>query len=172
MRAKTKKIKKEKKMKTLKTQKATFAAGCFWGVEETFRKMKGVVSTRVGYAGGLTESPTYRDVSTGSTGHAESVEVEFNPKEISYEKLLEIFWSIHNPTTLNRQGPDVGSQYRSIIFYYNDEQKKAAEKSLKEEQKKYKDKIVTEIKKAGKFNEAEAYHQEYLKKRGLFSCSI
>src|SRR3990167_5644480 len=126
-------------------EKATFGAGCFWHVEEEFRGVKGVVATSVGYSGGETKKPTYDQVCTGETGHAEVVHVEFDPKIISYEALLEVFWAIHNPTTLNRQGPDVGTQYRSVIFYYSEEQKEEALRSLAELQKKMSKKIVTEI---------------------------
>src|SRR5947209_19826636 len=116
----------------MKTDKATFGAGCFWGVEETFRNLKGVISTAVGYAGGTKDSPTYEDVCTDKTGHAEVVEVEFDPSQIAYDDLLDVFWSNHNPTTVNRQGPDVGTQYRSVIFYHSSEQKSAAETSREE----------------------------------------
>jgi peptide-methionine (S)-S-oxide reductase len=145
----------------MKTQTATFALGCFWHAQEEFDKVKGIISTRVGYSGGRTKNPSYEEVSSGKTGHAETIEIKFNPEEISYEKFLKIFWKIHDPTTLNRQGPDAGTQYRSIIFYHNAEQKKLAEKSLKEEQKNHKDKIVTEIIPASDFYEAEGYHQKY-----------
>lgn len=156
----------------MKTEKATFAAGCFWGVEAAFRQIKGVVSTQAGYIGGDMENPTYENVCTDETGHAEAVEVTYNPDKVSYEELLDVFWQNHNPTQLNRQGPDVGTQYRSAIFYHNEKQKKVAEKSLKEQQKKYKNKIVTEIKPASKFHRAEEYHQQYLEKRGLSTCHI
>lgn len=156
----------------MKTDKATFAAGCFWGVEAAFRQIKGVISTQVGYTGGNMNNPSYEDVCTDETGHAEAVEVTYDSSKISYEKLLDVFWQNHDPTQLNRQGPDVGTQYRSAIFYYNEKQKKAAEKSLKEQQKKYKNKIVTEIKPASKFYRAEEYHQQYLEKRGLSTCRI
>jgi peptide-methionine (S)-S-oxide reductase len=158
-----------------KTEKALFAAGCFWEVEEAFRTVKGMVKTTVGYTGGNDKkypNPTYEQVSSGKTGFAESCLIEFNPKEISYMKLLEIFWGIHNPTQLNRQGPDFGTQYRTAIFYFSPKQKKDAETSKKAEQKKYKDKIVTEIKKAGKFHRAEEYHQHYLINRGMKTCRI
>ena len=154
------------------TEKATFAAGCFWGVEAAFRQIKGVVSTQVGYMGGKMKNPNYGDVCTDETGHAEAVEVTYEPKKVSYEKLLEVFWQNHNPTQLNRQGPDVGTQYRSVIFYHDKEQKEKAMKSLKEEQKKHKEKIVTEIKPAATFYRAEEYHQQYLEKRGLSTCNI
>ncbi len=153
-----------------KLEKATFAAGCFWGVEETFRTTEGVVSTMVGYTGGSTSNPTYEQVCSNATGHAEAVQVEFNPKLVSYVDLLHVFWSLHDPTTMNGQGLDIGSQYRSAIFYHGAEQKKAAEKSLKEEQKNYTNKIVTEIVPAGKFWKAEEYHQKYLMKTGKRVC--
>ena len=153
-------------------EKATFAAGCFWGVEEEFRCLNGVLSTRVGYSGGRTENPSYEEVSSGKTGHAESVEIKFDQDKISYEKLLEKFWQIHDPTTLNRQGPDIGSQYRSIIFYHDEKQKQLAEKSKQEVQKNYSNKIVTEIIPAEEFYDAEEYHQKYLMKRGEDSCRI
>jgi peptide-methionine (S)-S-oxide reductase len=148
--------------------KATFAAGCFWGVEDAFRKLKGVTDAISGYSGGHTQNPTYEEVSTDKTGHAESVEVTYSPKEVTYNELLERFWKIHNPTTMNRQGPDVGSQYRSIIFYHTPEQKEAAEKSKKEldELGKYSDPVVTEIIPAQEFWKAEEYHQHYVEKHG------
>ncbi|MEM3154949.1 MAG: peptide-methionine (S)-S-oxide reductase MsrA [Candidatus Woesearchaeota archaeon] len=152
--------------------KATFGAGCFWHVEEAFRGIKGVVKTEVGYMGGTMKNPTYEDVCTGKTGHAEVVQIEFDQKIVSYEKLLEVFWTIHDPTQKNRQGPDVGTQYRSAIFYHTENQKEIAEKSLKEAQKKFTKHIVTEIKKAGTFYRAEEYHQKYLMKRGLKTCGI
>ena len=153
-------------------EKATFAAGCFWGVEETFRQLNGVKSTAVGYTGGNLKNPRYEDVCTDATGHAEAVEVTFDPQEISYEKLLEVFWENHNPTTRNRQGPDVGSQYRSAIFFHTPEQKIKAEKSKEalELSGKYKNPLVTEIIPASTFYKAEEYHQQYLLKRGLGSC--
>ena len=151
---------------------ATFAAGCFWGVEAAFRQIDGVISTQVGYTRGKMENPSYEDVCTDETGHAEAVEVTFDTKMVSYEKLLEVFWSNHNPTQGNRQGPDVGTQYRSSIFYHNAKQKELAEKSLKEQQKKHDKKITTEIKPAEKFYRAEEYHQQYLEKKGLRSCHI
>lgn len=151
---------------------ATFAAGCFWGVEAAFRQIKGVKSTKVGYTGGQMEKPTYEDVCTDETGHAEAVEVTFDPKKVPYEKLLDVFWSNHNPTQGNRQGPDVGTQYRSAVFYHNTKQKELAMKSLQEQQKKFDKKITTEIKPAEKFYAAEDYHQQYLEKRGLSTCHI
>ncbi len=156
----------------MKTEKATFAGGCFWGIEAAFRQIKGVISTQAGYTGGYMNNPTYEDVCTDETGHAEAVEVTYDPSKVSYAELLEVFWKNHNPTQLNRQGPDVGTQYRSAIFYHNEKQKKVAEKSLKEQQKKYKNKVVTEIKPASKFYRAEEYHQQYLEKKGISSCSI
>jgi peptide-methionine (S)-S-oxide reductase len=153
-------------------QIATFAAGCFWHVEEAFRTITGVLKTEVGYTGGKMKKPTYEDVCTDETGHAEAVRVEFDPAIVPYEKLLEVFWSIHDPTQKNRQGPDEGTQYRSAIFYHTEEQKKTAEKSLKEEQKSRKPKIATEITKASTFYKAEEYHQKYLAKRGKSTCGI
>lgn len=154
-------------------EKATFGAGCFWHVEEAFRHVKGVISTSVGYMGGIKQNPTYEDVCSDKTGHVEVVQITFNPERISYETLLTIFWNIHDPTTKNRQGPDVGTQYKSVIFYHSPEQKRIAEKSKKniEESKKYKKKIVTEILKATIYYPAEEYHQQYLAKNGLTSCS-
>ncbi|HLC61265.1 MAG TPA: peptide-methionine (S)-S-oxide reductase MsrA [Candidatus Nanoarchaeia archaeon] len=151
---------------------ATFAAGCFWGVEAAFRQIKGVKSTRVGYTGGQMENPTYEDVCADETGHAEAVEVTFDPKKLPYEKLLDVFWQNHNPTLGNRQGPDVGTQYRSAIFYHNKNQKELAINSMNELQKKLDKTITTEIKPAEEFYEAEDYHQQYLEKRGMSSCHI
>lgn len=152
-------------------EKATFAAGCFWGVEAAFRQFlnKGIISTRVGYTGGHTKNPTYREVCSHTTGHAEAVEVEFDPTKISYQDLLDIFWSIHDPTTLNRQGPDVGDQYRSAIFYHSEEQRRLAEESKQrlEESKRFSRPIVTEILPAQEFYEAEDYHQQYYEKKGI-----
>jgi len=149
-------------------EEAIFAAGCFWGVEETFRQSRGVKETEVGYTGGHTESPTYEQVCGDSTGHAEAVRVVFDPKETSYEELLKIFWKLHDPTTMNRQGPDVGSQYRSAVFYKNDEQKAIAEKVKAdlENRKVYQGKIVTEVVPLNVFYKAEDYHQRYFMKRG------
>ena len=154
----------------MKTEKATFAAGCFWHIEEIFEKTPGVISTRVGYTGGKMKNPTYANVCSGATGHFESVEVAFNPNKISYEKLLDVFWNIHNPTTKDRQGFDVGSQYNSAIFYHDEKQRRVALKSKAERQKNMERKIVTQIKKAPKFWEAEKYHQKYMEKhtRGFF----
>ena len=155
-----------------KTEKATFAAGCFWGVEAAFRKVKGVVDVTVGYTGGHIKNPSYEQVCTNATGHAEAVQIEFVPSEVSYKELLDVFWSIHNPTTQNRQGLDIGTQYRSAIFYHNEKQKKAA-LALKESLEtsgKFKKKIVTEIVPAAAFYKAEEYHQRYHEKHGLFTC--
>ena len=148
--------------------KATFAAGCFWHVEEIFRKTSGVKSTQVGYSDGVTKNPTYEDVCTDTTGHAEAVEVDYDPQEVSYEELLKIFWNNHNPTTLNRQGPDVGKQYRSAVFFHTPEQKKVA-MEMKEKlnpiaREKFQSDIVTEIKPASDFYRAEEYHQQYFAK--------
>jgi peptide-methionine (S)-S-oxide reductase len=163
------------KNETVDTSKiATFGAGCFWGVEAAYRQIPGVFSTRVGYLGGTMENPTYRDVCSGRTGHAEVVEVKYDPSRLTYDNLLTVFWENHDPTTLNRQGPDVGEQYRSAIFYHDDEQKAAAESSKEERDRsgKYRRPIVTEITPASAFYEAEDYHQQYLEKRGLASCHI
>ena len=148
-------------------EKATFAAGCFWGVEEAFRSLPGVVQTTVGYTGGTMEQPTYEDVCGGATGHKEAVEVVFDPERISYEQLLKTFWSIHDPTTLHRQGADRGEQYSSVIFYHSEAQKFAAQQSKKELQQigVYQNPIVTELQPVGAFHSAEAYHQQYLKKQ-------
>jgi peptide-methionine (S)-S-oxide reductase len=155
-------------------EKATFAAGCFWGVEAAFRQTKGVKSTTVGYTGGTTKNPTYEQVCTDSTGHAEAVEVEYDPAELSYDQLLTVFWENHDPTQLNRQGPDFGSQYRSAIFYHSREQQAAAtaSKDRLETSGKFKRPIVTEIVPATEFFRAEEYHQQYLEKRGQASCHI
>jgi peptide-methionine (S)-S-oxide reductase len=156
------------------TEQAMFGAGCFWGVEETFRNLQGVTSTAVGYAGGTTENPSYADVCSDETGHAEVVHLEFDPSQISYDQLLDVFWSNHNPTTLNRQGPDVGTQYRSVIFYYSLEQKAAAEASKQKlaASGKFNRPIVTQIEPAPNFWRAEEYHQRYLAKRGQSHCAI
>jgi peptide-methionine (S)-S-oxide reductase len=151
---------------------ATFAAGCFWGVEEAFRKLKGVQSTAVGYSGGRVEKPTYEQVCTDRTGHAEAVQIEFDSAIISYEELLDVFWKNHNPTTLNRQGPDVGTQYRSAIFFHTPEQEAKAKASKEEAQRRFTRPIVTEITPASDFWRAEEYHQRYLEKRGQSSCHI
>jgi peptide methionine sulfoxide reductase msrA/msrB len=161
-------------VKSVKTEKAIFAAGCFWGVEECFRTYKGVVSTRVGYTGGTFRNPSYEDVCTDKTGHAEAVEVTFDPKLVSYSELLDVFWKNHDPTKKNRQGPDIGSQYRSAIFYLSPEQEKIARESKAKLEKsgQLKGKIATEITPAREFYQAEYYHQQYLKKRGEGSCRI
>jgi peptide-methionine (S)-S-oxide reductase len=152
---------------------ATFAAGCFWGVEDTFMKKKGVKTTSVGYTGGNFSNPTYEDVCTDKTGHAEAIQLRFDPKEVSYEELLDLFWSIHDPTTKNRQGPDIGSQYRSTIFYHTAEQEKIAKKSKQDlDDSKFQNKIVTEIVPATTFYPAENYHQKYYQKNGEGSCYI
>lgn len=155
-------------------EKATFAAGCFWGVEATFRALPGVTATRVGYTGGGTEKPTYKDVCTDRTGHAEAVEVTYDPAKVAYEDLLKVFWENHDPTTLNRQGPDVGTQYRSAIFYHSPEQEKGARASKDhlEQSHAFRRPIVTQIVPAAEFWQAEDYHQQYLEKRGLAHCHI
>jgi len=147
-------------------EKATFGAGCFWGIEEKFRKTNGVISTRVGYSGGNLKNPTYKDVCSSETGHAEVVEIVYEPSIVSYEELLNIFWNIHDPTSLNRQGWDIGTQYRSVIFYHNEEQKKIAllAKQRFEKAGTYKKPIVTEIKPISEFFMAEEYHQRYIEK--------
>lgn len=155
-------------------KKATFAAGCFWGVELNFSRLDGVVSTRVGYTGGHTQDPTYEDICQKETGHAEAVEVMFDPDIIAYEKLLDHFWDFHDPTTLNRQGPDVGSQYRSAIFYHDAAQEECAQKSKSDTDgaARWPGQIVSEITEAVRFWPAEEYHQKYLEKRGItISCS-
>ena len=151
------------------TEIATFAAGCFWGIEAAFRKIKGVIDTQVGYTGGNFENPTYDDVCSGRTGHAESVEIKFDPNLLSYYDLLDAFWQMHDPTTFNRQGPDIGSQYRSAIFYHSDEQREKALKSMDDMNSsgRLRRRIVTEIKPAGKFYRAEEYHQCYYEKKGI-----
>ncbi len=156
------------------TQKATFGAGCFWGVETAFRQIPGVIATAVGYEGGTLDNPSYEDVCSSTTGHAEVVEVEFDPAEVGYNALLDVFWNNHDPTTLNRQGPDVGTQYRSAIFYNDGEQKELAERSkeLISQSGRFKRPVVTEIVPATTFYRAEDYHQQYLEKRGLASCHI
>jgi peptide-methionine (S)-S-oxide reductase len=151
---------------------ATFGAGCFWGVQSSFDQLKGVVGTTVGYSGGHTKDPTYKEVCTDRTGHAEVVKVEFDPELISYEKLVDHFFSIHDPTTLNRQGPDFGSQYRSVIFYYSPEQERTARELMKkwDGSGKYPRPIVTEIAPASEFYRAEEYHQKYFEKNGYVGC--
>ena len=157
-----------------KYETATFAAGCFWGVEEGFRRLPGVVKTEAGYSGGSAQAPTYEEVCSGSTGHAESVRVEFDPKKTSYKKLLEAYFGMHDPTSRNRQGLDIGAQYRSAIFYSSKEQEKEAREAIAALGKsgKYWLPIVTEVAPAGKFWRAEEYHQKYLMKRGVASCHI
>ena len=156
------------------TENATFGAGCFWGVEASFRKIKGVTTTAVGYTGGTLENPTYHDVCTDRTGHAEVVQVEYDPAQVAYDELLKVFWENHDPTTLNRQGPDYGTQYRSAIFYHSPEQKAAAEASKERLQAsgRYRRPIVTKITPASTFYRAEEYHQQYLEKRGQSHCHI
>lgn len=153
-----------------KTEIATFAAGCFWHVEDTFRHLPGVIDAISGYTDGDIVNPTYEQVCQHNTGHAEAVQVTYDPTKISYEKLLATFWELHDPTTWHRQGPDVGSQYRSAIFYHNKEQEETALRSKEEHQKKLSKKIVTEIKPATAFYKAEEYHQRYLEKNGRSSC--
>jgi peptide-methionine (S)-S-oxide reductase len=155
-------------------KKATFAAGCFWGVEETFRTTPGVIDTAVGYTGGRAPNPTYEEVCTDSTGHAEAVEVAYDPEKVAYDDLLAVFWANHDPTTLNRQGPDVGTQYRSAVFYHDEEQRASAEASKRriEESGRFRRPIVTEIMPASTFFRAEDYHQRYLAKRGRSNCHL
>jgi peptide-methionine (S)-S-oxide reductase len=155
-------------------EKATFGAGCFWGVEAAFRELPGVVDAVSGYEGGTIDNPTYQDVCTDETGHAEVVEVTFDPTLTSYDKLVEAFWNLHDPTTLNRQGPDVGTQYRSVIFYHSPEQQAIAKASKQklEASGRFRRPIVTQIVPAQTFNRAEEYHQRYLEKRGVKSCHI
>lgn len=155
-------------------EKATFGAGCFWGVEEHFRQIPGVVDTAVGYMGGAKENPTYEEVCSDRTGHAEVVHLIFNPQKVTYEQLLREFFHMHDPTTLNRQGPDEGTQYRSVVFYHNREQQKQAEETKEEldQSGEFQDPIVTEIAPASTFYRAEEYHQRYLQKRGAQSCHI
>jgi peptide-methionine (S)-S-oxide reductase len=158
----------------MSTEKATFGAGCFWGVEAAFRRMPGVKSTAVGYEGGHTQNPTYKDVCTDATGHAEVVQIEFDPAQISYQRLVEAFFQLHDPTQLNRQGPDWGTQYRSAIFYHSPEQQQVAQatKQTLAGSGKFSKPIVTEVVPAQEFYKAEDYHQQYLEKRGLASCHI
>ena len=155
-------------------EKAMFGAGCFWGVEDAFRSVEGVSGVAVGYSGGETENPTYETICGGATGHAEVVEVSFDSGLVSYEDLLEVLWSINDPTTLNQQGPDIGTQYRSAIFYYDDAQKTVAEasKEAQEAAGRYPGSIVTQISPAGLFYRAEEYHQQYFAKRGMESCHV
>ena len=156
------------------TQKATFGAGCFWGVEDVFSQINGVISTAAGYSGGNHKNPTYKDVCTGTTGHAEVVHLEYDSSTVSYETLLQAFWDNHDPTTLNRQGPDVGTQYRSVVFFHTPEQQISADsfKVQLEKKDQFKRPIVTEITEATTFYRAEDYHQKYLEKQGLSHCSI
>ena len=155
-------------------QEATFGAGCFWGVEDAFRQVDGVITTAVGYSGGDFENPSYEDVCAGGTGHAEVVKIEYDENKVSFEELLQIFWNIHDPTTFNRQGPDIGSQYRSAIFIHSQEQEISAFASRKalEASKKYQNSVVTEIVPAKTFYRAEEYHQLYFQKRGISHCKI
>jgi peptide-methionine (S)-S-oxide reductase len=154
------------------TEKATFGAGCFWGVEIEFRNVPGVVDTAVGYEGGTLANPTYEDVCSHTTGHAEVVQVEFDPDEVSYDQLLDVFWSVHDPTQVNRQGPDIGSNYRSAIFFHSPEQEEMAIESKARAQARFDRPIATEISPASDFWRAEEYHQQYLVKRGLATCRI
>jgi len=155
----------------LETKKATFGAGCFWGVEAAFRQLDGVTATRVGYSGGMLDHPTYEDVCSHTTGHAEVVEVAYDPKRVSYEELLRVFWRKHDPTQLNRQGWDIGDNYRSVIFFHDEEQRAAAARSKDAEQASRRKPIVTQIEAAQTFWEAEDYHQQYLEKRGRSTCT-
>jgi peptide-methionine (S)-S-oxide reductase len=149
------------------TEKAIFGAGCFWGIEAEFRKVEGVIEVTSGYSGGHTENPAYGDVCSGATGHAEVIEVEYDPSKVSYEELLELFWKEHDPTQLNRQGPDVGTQYRSVIFFVTPEQETAAHASKEKAQERFRKPIVTEIRPASEFYRAEEYHQRYFEKNRL-----
>jgi peptide-methionine (S)-S-oxide reductase len=160
--------------KMARVEVATFGAGCFWGVEAMFRKLPGVTSTRVGYTGGRTENPNYREVCSGRTGHAEAVEVTYDPERIPYAEILRVFWENHDPTTPNRQGPDVGEQYRSAIFFHTREQEAEARASMDrlEAERRFRRPIVTQIVPSAVFYPAEEYHQQYLEKRGLGSCHL
>jgi peptide-methionine (S)-S-oxide reductase len=153
------------------TKKATFGAGCFWGVEAAFRQIDGVTNTRVGYAGGELDNPTYEDVCSHTTGHAEVVEVTYDDQQVSFDELLDVFWRKHDPTQLNRQGWDIGDQYRSVVFVHDEEQRAAAERSKEREQSNHRKPVVTQIEPAPTFYEAEDYHQQYLEKRGRSSCT-
>ena len=155
-------------------EQAMFGAGCFWGIEATFRQIPGVTDVAVGYSGGHMANPAYEDVCTGKTGHAEVVQITFDPAVVTFESLLEVFWKCHNPTTLNRQGPDIGTQYRSAIFYYSETQRKAAEHSKNQlsDAGVFRKPIVTEISEARPFYRGEEYHQRYLEKRGLAHCHV
>jgi peptide-methionine (S)-S-oxide reductase len=161
-------------MERVNMEKATFAAGCFWGVEAAFREVPGIVSTAVGYMGGTLKNPTYEDVCTDRTGHAEVVQVEYDPSKVSFDGLLKVFWETHDPTTLNRQGPDVGTQYRSVIFFHTPEQEAEAKASKEqlEQRRAYKRPIVTAIAPASEFWRAEEYHQQYFEKRGVAHCRV
>jgi peptide-methionine (S)-S-oxide reductase len=152
-------------------RKATFGAGCFWGVEAAFRQLEGVTRTEVGYEGGTLENPTYEDVCSHTTGHAEVVEVTYDPDQISYKELLDVFWAKHDPTQLNRQGWDIGDQYRSVVFFHDDEQREAALRSKAEQQTRYRAPVVTQVEPAQTFYVAEDYHQQYLEKRGRATCT-
>ncbi len=152
-------------------KKATFGAGCFWGVEAAFRQIDGVTGTRVGYSGGALKNPTYEDVCSHTTGHAEVVEVTYDPGRVTYEQLLDVFWHKHDPTQLNRQGWDVGDQYRSVVFFHDQEQQQAALQSKAREQANWSGEIVTQVEPAETFYEAEDYHQQYLEKRGRSTCT-
>jgi peptide-methionine (S)-S-oxide reductase len=154
------------------SERATFGAGCFWGVEVAFRNVPGVLDTAVGYEGGTLANPTYEDVCSKTTGHAEVVQVEFDPDEVSYDELLDVFWDVHDPTQVNRQGPDVGSNYRSVIFFHSPEQQEQALASKARAQARFDRPIATEITPASGFWRAEEYHQQYLVKRGVASCRI
>jgi peptide-methionine (S)-S-oxide reductase len=154
------------------SEKATFAAGCFWGIEVAFRNVPGVISARVGYTGGTAERPTYEEVCTGRTGHAEAVEVEFDPERVTYDELLDVFWASHNPTTRNRQGFDVGTQYRSAVYFHSSEQEAAVRASRDRAQQGLRKEIVTEIEPATTFWPAEEYHQRYFEKTGRSSCTV
>ena len=158
----------------MKTEKATFAAGCFWGVESAFRQVRGVIDTQVGYTGGKTANPTYKEVCTDATGHAEAIEITFDPAKVSYGTLLDLFWRMHDPTLVNRQGPDIGTQYRSAIFYHSPEQEAAAKasKAALDKSGKYKVPVATQILPAGPFFRAEEYHQRYFEKNGGPACHI
>ncbi|MBI4360393.1 peptide-methionine (S)-S-oxide reductase MsrA [Candidatus Micrarchaeota archaeon] len=151
----------------MKTETATFAAGCFWGVEELYRTTPGVLSTQVGYTGGRMKNPSYQDVCTDETGHAEAVQITFDPKKVSYEALLDVFWRAHDPTQVNRQGLNFGNHYRSVIGYHSEKQRKVAEASKKKEQKRFDKPIATAIQKAGAFYPAEEYHQKFFMKRNV-----
>jgi peptide-methionine (S)-S-oxide reductase len=159
-------------MEQTRYETATFGAGCFWGVEAAYRQIQGVKSTRVGYGGGHTEQPTYREVCSGNTNHAELVEVTFDPEKVSYEELLDVFWANHDPTQVNRQGPDIGTQYRTVVFFHSPGQEKSAIASRDALQERLDRPIATQIVAAQPFWEAEDYHQQYLEKRGLSTCKI